>query len=350
MRVNLAALPKTELHLHLEGAVPHEILLGLVHKYGDAKIAPYLESLKTKLKFHNFSQFVEAWIWKNNYLREYEDFRLIARSLPRELAAKGIRYAEVSFSPGDFQRQGLHLQPLAKAIRAGLDDASRDGNNGSEIEINLIVDLVRDCGPRLGARWLDETVEIARETGIVAIGLGGPEMEFPPGPYEPVFRRARALGIHRVAHAGEAAGPSSIWSAVRSLDLERIGHGTRSFEDPALVEYLYHKRIPLEICLTSNICTGVVETLLSHPFPNYLRSGIPITLSTDDPAMFDTDIVAEYDKARTEFRLTDTELIRIARTGFEVAFLSQEDRAALLKEFDDKVQLLQGKSTAIAGA
>jgi adenosine deaminase len=247
----------------------------------------------------------------------------------------------VSFSPGDFQRQGLHLQPLAKAIRAGLDDASKDGNNGSEIEINLIVDLVRDCGPTLGARWLDETVEIARETGIVAIGLGGPELEFPPEPYAPVFRRAEALGFHRVAHAGEAAGASSIWGALKSLGVERIGHGTRSFEDPALVEYLYRQRIPLEVCLTSNVYTGVVNTLRSHPFLSYFQSGIPITLSSDDPAMFDTDIIAEYEKAQSEFGLVDAELIRIARTGFEAAFLNDTDRLKLLKEFDSKVQALR---------
>jgi adenosine deaminase len=339
--MDITNIPKTELHLHLEGAIPHETLLALVHKYGDGKIVPDLGTLKNRLKYREFGQFVEAWIWKNNYLREYEDFRLIARSLPRELATKGIRYAEVSFSPGDFQRQGLHLQPLAKAIRAGLDEASRDGNNGLQIAINLIVDLVRDCGPTLGARWLDETAEIARETGIVAIGLGGPELEFPPEPYARVFRRAEALGLHRVAHAGEAAGASSIWGALKSLGVERIGHGTRSFEDPALVEYLYRKRIPLEVCLTSNVYTGVVNTLRSHPFLSYFQSGIPITFSTDDPAMFDTDIVAEYEKARTEFRLTDTELLRIARTGFEVAFLTEETRAVFLKEFDRKVQLLE---------
>jgi adenosine deaminase len=339
--MDIAGLPKTELHLHLEGAIAHEILLDLVHKYGDEKTVPDLETLKSKLKYREFPQFVEAWIWKNKYLREYEDFRLIARSLSHELVAKGIRYAEVSFSPGDFQRQGLHLQPLAKAIRAGLNDALRDGNNGSQIEINLIVDLVRDCGPTLGARWLDETAEIARETGIVAIGLGGPELEFPPEPYAPVFRRADALGFHRVAHAGEAAGASSIWGALKSLDVERIGHGTRSFEDPALVEYLYRKRIPLEVCLTSNVRTGVVDTLRSHPFPSYFQSGIPITLSSDDPAMFDTDIIAEYEKARAEFGLSDTDLVHIARTGFEAAFLSEGDRLALLKEFDSKVQMLQ---------
>jgi adenosine deaminase len=266
------SVTRTELHLHLEGAIAPEILLDLVHKYGDEKTVPDLETLKTKLRYREFARFVEAWIWKNKYLREYEDFRLIARSLSHELAAKGVRYAEISFSPGDLQRQGLRLQPLAKAIRAGLDDALGDRNDRSQIEIKLIVDLVRDCGPTLGARWLDETVEIARETGIVAIGLGGPELEFPPEPYAPVFRRAEALGFHRVAHAGEAAGASSIWGALKSLGVERIGHGTRSFEDPALVEYLYRKRIPLEVCLTSNVSTGVIDAFSQSSIPKLFSS------------------------------------------------------------------------------
>jgi adenosine deaminase len=337
--MDLAGLPKTELHVHLEGAIPHQTLLKLIHKYGDRRIVPDLQTLKNKLKFRTFSQFVDAWIWKNNYLREYEDFRLAAKTLSGELAAKGVRYAEVSCSPGDFQRHGLHLQLLAKAIRAGLEDAVTETNNSSAIEVNLIVDLGRDCGPTLGARWLEETAEIARETGIVAVGLGGPELEFPPEPYGPVFRRAEELGLHRVAHAGEAAGVSSIWGAVKTLGVERIGHGT-SFEDPALVQYLCRERIPLEICLTSNVCTGIVDTLESHPFLGYFQSGIPITLSSDDPAMFDTDIVAEYEKARIEFGLSDLDLVRIARTGFEVAFLPEADRAKLLKEFDGKVQPL----------
>ena len=123
--------------------------MDLVHKYGDGKIVPNLGSLKNRLKYREFGQFVEAWIWKNNYLREYEDFRLIARALGRELAARGVRYAEVSFSPGDFQRQGLNLQSLAKVIRTGFNEALSGNNNASEIEINLIVDLVRDCGPQL---------------------------------------------------------------------------------------------------------------------------------------------------------------------------------------------------------
>ena len=144
-----------------------------------------------------------------------------------------------------------------------------------------------------------------------------------------------------MADEGEGAGASSIWGALKSLGVERIGHGTHCFEDPALVEYLCRERIPLEVCLTSNVCTGVVDTLRSHPFLSYFQSGIPITLSSDDPAMFDTDIIAEYEKAQNEFGLTDVELIRIVRTGFEVAFLSEADRPALLNEFDSKVQALR---------
>jgi adenosine deaminase len=337
--MDLRALPKTELHLHLEGAVPDAALLELIRKYGDGKMFPDTEAVRAKLQHGDFSQFVEAWLWKNKYLREYDDFRLIAAGLARNLAGNGVWYAEVSFSPGDFQKHGLRLQPLAQAIRRGIDESGTTFNGSESIRINLIVDLVRDFGPERGLRWLEETREIAAESGIVAIGIGGQELEFPPEPYARIFRRAEAFGLHRVAHAGECAGAASVWAALNELGVERIGHGTRSFEDAALVAHLRRERIPLEVCLTSNVCTGVVPAIRQHPFPDYFRSGLRIALSSDDPAMFDTDIVAEYAKAKAEFELSDRELLRIARTGFEAAFLPEPDRAALLARFDAVTKL-----------
>ncbi|HEY6199711.1 MAG TPA: adenosine deaminase [Candidatus Binatia bacterium] len=332
--MDIKALPKTELHLHLEGAVPHSALLELIRKYGDGKTFPDTDAIRAKLQHGNFSQFVAAWLWKNKYLREYEDFRLIAADLARNLASNGVWYAEVSFSPGDFQKHGLLLQPLAQAIRRGLQEFGAGDNGPTSIRINLIVDMVRDFGPERGLRWLEETREIAHDTGIVAVGIGGSEAEFPAAPYARLFRRAEEFGLHRVAHAGECAGAASIWAALNELGVERIGHGTRSFEDPALLVRLRRERIPLEICLTSNVCTGVVPAIRQHPFLHYFRSGLRITLSSDDPAMFDTDIAAEYARAQAEFELSDNELVRIARTGFEAAFLPEPDRAAFLARFD----------------
>jgi adenosine deaminase len=328
--IDLRKLPKTELHLHFEGAVPPETLLQLIHKYGDRSKVPDLTTLQSKFRYRDFRDFITVYVWAVKYFREYEDFSLAASGIVRELAAQNVRYAEIYFSPGLFERAGLKLQLLAKAIRAGLSISS-------EVKTRLMVDLVRESGPARGDRQLSEAAEVAGETDIVAIGIGGSEDGFPPHPFAPVFRRAEALGLHRVAHAGEWAGAESIWGAVRALRVERIGHGTRSFEDPTLMRYLRQMGIPLEVCLTSNLCTGVVAAIKNHPIQDYFRMGIPITLSSDDPTLFHTDLVAEYRLLREELGMNDDDLVRIARTGFEAAFMSDSERKKFLSVFESAV-------------
>ncbi|MAG36256.1 MAG: adenosine deaminase [Dehalococcoidia bacterium] len=328
--MDLLALPKTELHLHLEGAIPQQTLLQLVHKYGGVDEVPDLEALQAKFRYRDFAHFIATWIWMVEYLREYDDLQLIATGVARALIAQGVRYAELHFSPSDYERHGLRLQPLALAVRAGLHEAARQPGASLASRFGLILDLGRDNGPEQGMRWLEEAAEVAAEAGILGIGLGGSEQRFPPEPYEPVYQRAEALGLHRVAHAGEAAGPESIWGAIKALGVERIGHGTHAIEDPALMAYLVQERIPLEVCLTSNVQTGAVATLRDHPLATYLRAGIRVTLSSDDPTMFGSDIVAEYRQARDVLGLNDDDLIQVARTGFEVAFLSDVERSELL--------------------
>jgi adenosine deaminase len=335
--LDLIALPKTELHLHLEGAVPATTLLQLIHKYGDRSAVPDLAALEMKLKHQNVDEFMAVYVWAVSYLREYEDFTLAARGIVNDLHAQGVWYAEISFSPGMFDRIGLELQPLAKAIRAGLADST-------DVKTNLLVDLIRDRGPQQGDRRLSQTAEVAKETGIVGIGIGGSEIEFPPEPFAPVFRRAADLGLHRVAHAGEWVGPESVWGAIRALGVERIGHGTRSFEDPALVKYLCKARLPLEVCLTSNVCTGTVTNVRDHLMLKYFEAGIPITLSSDDPTLFHTTIVDEYNHARASLGISDANLIKIARTGFVIAFLDESERLRFLTNFDTEVDKLKERT------
>ncbi len=233
------------------------------------------------------------------------------------------------------------LQPLAQAIRSGLDRGSAADAGRRSLESRLILDLIRDRGPKAGERWLSQAAEVARETGILAVGLGGTEARFPPEAYAPVYRRA--LGFHRTAHAGESAGPDSVWGAIRSLGVERIGHGTRCREDPELVTYLRSHAIPLEVCPTSNVCTRSVPSIEEHPLASYHRNGLLVTLSSDAPVLFDTSLVREYEIARDRMGLTPTELVRIARTGFEVAFLPETDRMRVLDAFDRQVSgILRG--------
>ncbi|MEW6403867.1 MAG: adenosine deaminase, partial [Chloroflexota bacterium] len=242
-------LPKVELHLHLEGAIPYDALWELVQKYDVDKLVPNKEMLIRQFEYKNFPHFIETWLWKNQFINEYEDFTFFAEAVARDLAGQNIRYAEVFFSPPDFTRKGLTPQRITEAIRKGLDKVR-------QIEIALVADLVRDFGPERAEAALDEINEV-KQLGVIGVGIGGSEHDFPPEAFESVFESARRLGFHTSAHAGEAAGAESVWGAVRSLRVDRIGHGTRAAEDESLLDYLVEHKIPLELCPISNLRTGV---------------------------------------------------------------------------------------------
>ena len=252
-------VPKVELHLHLEGAIPYEVLWELVRKYGGDPQVPDQAALLRKFEYKDFPHFIETWIWMIQFLREYEDFTLIAEAVARDLASQNIRYAEVFYSPPDFVKRGLQLQRLTEAIRAGL-------RRVPEIEITLIADVVRDAGPDNAAITLAQVDEV-RNLGVIGIGLGGSEQRFPPEPFEKVYAQARQQGLHTTAHAGEAAGPESLWGAIRTLQVERIGHGVRAIEDEKLLDYLAKTQLPLELCPLSNVRTGVVKSTRRTPRP-----------------------------------------------------------------------------------
>jgi len=327
-RLDLETLPKTELHLHLEGAIPPDVLLELVHKYGGADEAPDPSRLAERLTYRDFPHFLDTWRWMCRFVREYDDFTRMAHGVAESLAAQHVRYAELHFSPPDFLGHGLTIAGIATAVRAGLDQAGG-------LEVALIMDLCRQYGPEKGHRWLAELAEVAGEAGVVGVGLGGPEHLAPAGPYAEVFRDAKSRGLRRVAHAGEAAGPESIWAALDVLGAERIGHGTLAIMDDDLVRHLRETGIPLEVCPTSNACTGVVAGIERHPVRRLFDAGVRFTLSSDDPTFFGTNIVSEYRLLRETFDFSDEELARVARTGFEVAFLPDARRAALLRDFDE---------------
>lgn len=279
-------VPKVELHLHLEGAIPLEALWTLVGKYGGDSSVSDIESLRQRFRYVDFPHFIETWIWKNRFLREYEDFTFIAEAVARDLARQNVVYAEVFFSPGDFRRHGLGTQDLARAIRRGLALVPA-------VDVRLVADLVRDFGPENGARTLEEVNE-ARDQGIVGIGIGGSEQLFPPEPFAPVYERARELGFRTSAHAGEAAGAPSVWGALRTLQVDRVGHGTHAGEDPRLIEYLGTHRVPIEMCPISNLRTGVVRSLEDHPVRRFAEQGLLVTVNTDDPAMFGNTLAQEF--------------------------------------------------------
>lgn len=318
-------LPKVELHIHLEGSIPHAALWKLVQKYGGDPAVASLEALQQKFVYRDFSHFVEAWVWKNGFLREYEDFSLIAEAFAREQMCRNIRYTEAFYSAPDFARHGLEFGRLTEAIRTGLDRVA-----GTQVA--LVADLVRDYGPEQARRSLDEASEV-REFGVIGIGIGGREHEYPPEPFAPVFKEARKRGFYTSAHAGEAAGAASVWGAVNNLKVDRIGHATRAVEDPALVDYLAEHRIALELCPLSNVRTGVCKSIGEHPVRTYFDRGMLISINTDDPSMFGNSLAGEYASLVEclDFRPEDIRVL--IHTAILSSWLPQERQQELLEQF-----------------
>jgi len=321
----LQALPKAEVHLHLEGAIPLDTLFQLIKKYNGDDSIKTLKHLQDRLIYNDFSEFIETWLWKNNFLREYDDFAFIAEAAATDLVRHNIHYAEIFFSPARFSGNKLSVTGLAQAIRRGLDRV--DG-----VEVWLIADLVRDLGPESGARTVAEADE-AREFGIVGIGMGGSEHRFPPQPYAELYEDARRRSFRTGAHAGEAAGADSVRRVVEALQVDRIGHGTRSEEDPSLVALLVERGIPLEVCPLSNLATGVVADIAAHPVRRYHDAGIPVTINTDDPGMFHNTLVEEYVLLHDVHNFTPAEIQGLVLNALDAAWRPERDGPSLRKTF-----------------
>jgi adenosine deaminase len=319
-------VPKVELHLHLEGAIPLPTLWELVCKYGGDPTVPDLAALQQRFEFRDFPHFIDTWIWKNQFLREYEDFTFIAEAVACDLADQNIQYAEVFYSPPDFDRHGLKTQEQTRAIRTGLDRVS-------EIKVALVADLVRGFGPAKGAVTLSEVAEVM-DIGVIGIGIGGSEHDFPPEPYQQVYEKARAYGLHTSAHAGEAAGPESVWGAIRALKVDRIGHGTRAVEDETLLDYLAEKQIPIEMCPISNLRTGVVKSIEAHPIRDFFRRGLLVTVNTDDPKMFGNSLAGEYQLLVERLGFSRDEIRTLILQAVQASWMPADQKESLAKRFE----------------
>jgi adenosine deaminase len=314
-------VPKVELHLHLEGAIPLPTLWELIKKYGGDPEVSDIDGLIERFKYRDFSHFIRTWVWKNKFLREYDDFTFIAQAVAEDLKQQNIRYAEAFISPPDFVRHGLETGLIIESVRRGL-------NRVSGVKVNLVVDLVRDYGVILGSKTLDAVLE-GRGQGIVGIGIGGSEKEFPPAIYKEIYKRAKSAGLKTSAHAGEAAGSESIWEALRELEVDRIGHGTRAIDDPKLVQYIIEKKIPLEMCPLSNLRTQVIDSIKSHPIRSFFDRGALVTVSTDDPKMFNNSLAEEFEQLVTEHHFSKNEIKQLTLNSVRASWLSQQEKDEL---------------------
>jgi aminodeoxyfutalosine deaminase len=298
----LLELPKAELHLHLEGSVEPETL----HELDPA--TP-LEELRGIYQYRNFDEFLKAFGAVGKRLRTPEDYALITARLLERLAAQNVRYAEIIVAAGVVLWKSQEFAPIFDAVAAAAAQ--------SPVEVRWILDAVRQFGvePAMQvARWAAER----QDRGVVAFGIGGSEINGPAEWFGDVFAYARSTGLHLTAHAGEGTSSRSIWAALE-LGAERIGHGISAIDDPELVRHLRDRGIPLEICITSNLVTGVVQRIDDHPVRRLYDAGVPITLNTDDPAMFRCTLIGEYQIAASQFGFTRAELSGIAENSFRYA-------------------------------
>ncbi len=296
-------MPKTELHLHLEGSVEPETLCEL-----DPSLTP--EEVRGRYEYADFAGFIQSYKWLVEHLNRPEDYALIARRTLARLARESVRYAEITISAGLVLWRGQEFAPIYDALQEVAEE--------SPIEVRWILDATRQWG--VEHAWAVARLAAERVgRGTIAFGIGGDEVAGPVEWFGDVFRFALDSGLHLTIHAGESAGPESVWGAVR-LGAQRIGHGIRAAGDPKLLAHLRERDIPLEICISSNVATRVVRCLSEHPVRRIYDAGVPIVLASDDPAMFHTTLTREYELAAREFGFTDGELAGIVENGFRYAF------------------------------
>jgi len=322
----LAALLKAELHVHLEGSIEPATLVELRQRHGEADAT--LAEAEQLYNFADFSGFLNAFKEVTGHLRTPDDYELITYRLMEKLKSQNILHAEVTVSVGValWRKQDFH------AIFEGLERGRTRGEKDFGISLLWIFDAIRQFGAEKAQPALDLAIQF-RDRNVVAFGIGGDEPKGPPELFKEVYSRAADHGLHLVAHAGESAGPESIWGAL-NLKSERIGHGLTAAQDPELVEELAQRQVPIEICLTSNLRTGCCPDLAQHPVRRYFDEGLMLTLNTDDPAMFRTSLVEEYRLAQEHFGFTDDHLRELARNSFEASFLPPERKIEFLSLLD----------------
>jgi aminodeoxyfutalosine deaminase len=284
--------PKIELHVHLEGTVRPATLFEIARRNDYALPAETEEGLAELYDFRDFAHFIEVWILTTNALRTEEDFRQVVVDYAAEAASHGAVYLEAIFSPGERVKRGIGWD----AIFSGYCDGAQEARELHGVEVRLTPDAVRGF-PLEDAEQVVRYSAAYRDRGIVGVGLGGLEADYPPEPYEPAFTLARELGLASVPHAGEVAGPPSVRGALEQLGADRVRHGIRAVEDPGLVNELAGRGTVLDICPISNVRTRAVASLETHPLPRLVEAGVRCSISTDDPAMFGTDLTTDYDAA-----------------------------------------------------
>ena len=321
-------MPKAELHVHLEGSIEPATLLTLAERNGVALPADDVAGLQEFYRFTDFDHFIRVYFAISSCLRTLDDFCLIAYEFGAEMARQRIRYAEVTFTPNtSVANTGLPFREILAALNEGRSRAEEEFH----VQYQWVLDIVRDHPD--SRHQVAEWAASATDEGVVGFGLGGTERGHPPEWFGDAYAVAREAGLHSVPHAGEIAGPESVWGAIRALGAERIGHGVRSVEDPALIEYLRERQIPLEVCPTSNLCLGNYASYEEHPIRWLWEQGLYVTVNSDDPPMFNTNLVGEYQALVDHAGFDTAELERLSLNALEASFLPDAAKAVMAQSF-----------------
>src|SRR6267378_3231757 len=322
----VASLPKAELHLHLEGAIEPATLLEIQQSHGLKTVT--LADSETLYQYRDFTGFLMAFKAITEHLQAPADYELITYRLMERLKADHVLHAEVYISVGVC----LYRKQDFAAIFEGLERGRTRGERDFGVSLLWIFDAVRHFGAGEAQRVAELTVQY-QDRNVVGFGIGGDERQAAPELFRSVYTYCADHGLRLTAHAGETAGPESIWGAL-NLGAERIGHGLTAYQDPELIEELATRQIPVEICLTSNLRTGCCGKISEHPVRRYFDQGLMLTLNSDDPAMFGTTLTREYELAQSEFGFTDEHLRELARNSFEASFLLPEKKLHFLNLLD----------------
>jgi aminodeoxyfutalosine deaminase len=341
----IAALPKAELHLHLEGTVDPPTLAELSRRhstplsttndrYNVAGSGDVLseEDVRRLYSYKDFNGFLMAFKAVTERLRTAEDYELITYRLMQTLAQQNVLHAEVYVSVGVVHWRGQQFEPLFEGLERGRQRGERDFG----ISLFWIFDAARHFGVEAAEKVFAAAARL-NDRHVVGVGLGGIEQQGPAEAFKHLYRKAASQGLHLTAHAGETTGPESVWAAL-NIGAERIGHGLSVTRDSELVEVLARKQVPLEVCLSSNVHTGVCANLAEHPLKSMFDNGLMVTLNTDDPEMFQTSLSHEYELAQKEFAFSDDHLRELARNSFEASFLPAARRLEFLRLVDTFVR------------
>ncbi|HZQ22988.1 MAG TPA: adenosine deaminase [Terriglobales bacterium] len=321
----ILSLPKAELHLHLEGSIEPDTLRELIRRHGSAAEADEVERL---YEYRDFPGFLTAFKNITAHLRTPEDYEFITYALMQQLRKQNVLHAEVIVSVGVCLWRKQDFAAIFESLERGRERGERDFG----VSLLWIFDAVRQFGAEK-AQAVAELAARCRDRNVVAFGIGGDELKGPPELFRDVYSYAADQGLHLTAHAGETAGPESIWGAL-NLRAERLGHALTAGRDSELLEELSQRQIPIEVCVTSNLRTNCCTSLAQHPVKSFFDHGLMITLNSDDPGMFQTSLACEYQLVQDRFGFTDEHLRELARNSFEASFLPAGRKLHFLNLFD----------------